>query len=247
MKPTHRKILAALFIAWGLTACASMVDTRAEQIILQALPTLVGPAQTYRVRAVGAASSNGQLQAVDVEGRRIARAGAPVFDSAVVSLRDIRFDRTEKRVESIGAADAVVRVLANDVSIFLQSRPGVSDVHTQFMGSNEVSISARPSIAGLPLPAATRIQLTGNFVPDGPRLTLKVTRLTAAGIALGRLPQSLLESAINPIIDLSRLPAPAQIDAVRIENAALVIQASGVAAIPTIASSAADTKAAVSQ
>lgn len=245
MKFTQHRVLLATLGLGGLVGCAAVIDNRAEQIILRELPTLVGPAESYRVKAVGA-SPSGQLQAVDVEGKRIARPGTPVLDSAEVSLRDVRFDRAEKRVESIGAADAVVRILPNDVSTFLQSRPGVNDVTTQFVGTNEVSITARPSIAGLPLPAAARVQLTGNFVPDGPRLNLKVTRLSAAGIELGALPQSLLEAAINPIVDLSKLPAPAQISAVRVENTALVIQANGVTAI-SAGGGAADVGAAFSR
>ena len=247
MKFAHRYALLPAILLGALAGCASVVDNQAEQIILRELPALVGPAQSYRVKAVGASSSSGQLQAVDINGKRIARAGAPVLDSAEVSLRDVRFDRAEKRVESIGAADAVVRILPNDVSTFLLSRRGVSDVTTQFAGTNEMSITARPSMSGLPLPAAARVKLTGNLVPDGPRLNFKVTRLSAAGVELGTLPQSVLEAAINPIVDLSKLPAPAQISTVRVENTALVIQANGVAAVSTSASGTADGRAAVSR
>lgn len=223
--------VAAVAIVIGAAGCASLVDNRAEQIILGELPRLVGPAREYRVDALGVVPAAGQLQAVRVVGERIARPGSPVIDQAEVNLRDVRFDRAEKRVESIGAVDASARVLAADIAAFLDARPGLDAVGVQFFGGNEIAVSALPSVAGLTLPAQTRVTMRGVLVPDGSRLKLEIVDLRAAGMEVGLLPKAALQALINPIVDLSNLPAPSQISSARVEGEALVIEASGVSSV----------------
>ena len=151
-----------------------------------------------------------------------------MIDHADVSLRDVRFDRTEKRVESIGAVDALARVLPRDIASFLDERPGLDAVDVQFYGNGEIVVRAQPSVAGFTLPAGVRVSMRGYLVPDGPRLKLEISDLRAAGFAVGLLPQAALQVLVNPIVDLSSLPAPTQIARVRVEGEALVIEASGV-------------------
>ena len=167
----------ATVLMLGVTGCATVVNSRVEQVILRELPARVGPALSYCVKAVGAAPSAGLLDSVQVEGKRIARLGAPVIDHADVTLRGVRFDREQKRVESIRDVDANVKILAPDISEYLNTRTSISAASTQFAGSNEVTVSAVMSIAGVALPGNSRIELRGFFVPDGPRLQLNVTSL----------------------------------------------------------------------
>lgn len=223
--------LAAVAIGIGAAGCASLVDNRAEQIILGELPRLVGPARAYRVDARGVVPAAGRLQAVRVVGERIARPGSPVIDKAEVSLRDVRFDRSEKRVESIGAVDASARILAADIATFLDTRSGLDAVEVQFFGGNEIAVSALPSVAGLRLPAQTRVTMRGVLVPDGPLLKLEIVDLRAAGVEVGLFARAALQALVNPIVDLSSVPAPSQISSARVEGAALVIEASGVSSV----------------
>ena len=213
----------AAMLTLGLAACASVVDRRAEQVILSELPRLVGPAQSYRVKAVGAAPSVGQMDKVRVEGRRIARANSPVIDYADVDLRGIRFDRAEKRVEAVGAIDASVKMLAADITDYLNARSGLSSVNTQFAGTDEVSVSAVISLPGLLFAQGPRVQVRGNLVPDGPRLNLKITSLSAAGFTLGASAGAAVQAVFNPIVNLSELPAPVKITSARVEGNALVV------------------------
>lgn len=225
--------------AASLGACASVIDNRAEAIIHDELPRLVGPAREYRVEAGGVAPSSGRLQTVHVVGDRIARPGAPVIDRAEVSLRDVHVDRNERRLIALGGADARARVLAADIAAHLDARPGLDAVEVQFHGDDEIAVSAVPSIAGFTLPSGTRVRLRGHLVPRGPHLNLEVTDLRAAGFPIGTWPKFALETLLNPIVDLSRLPAPARIDRARVEGEALIIEASGVTSVTANAQSSA--------
>lgn len=221
----------AVVVTLGVAGCASVVDHRAEQIILSELPRLVGPAREYRVSALGVTPSAGQLQAVRVVGERIARPGSPVIDQANVQLRDVRFDRAEKRVESIGAVDARATVLPRDIASFLDERPGLDAVDVQFYGNGEIAVRAQPSVAGFTLPSGVRVSMRGYLVPEGSRLKLEISDLRAAGFEVGLLPKAALQVLVNPIVDLSSLPALTRISSVRVEGAALVIEASGVSSL----------------
>jgi LmeA-like phospholipid-binding len=226
-------VAVAIACGAGLIGCATLVDSRAEEIIRSELPKLIGPAREYRVDASGVIPANGELKAVRVVGERIARPGSPVIDSAEVNLRELRIDRDARRIESLGGADARARVLADDIANFLNARQGLAAVEVQFHGSDEISISAQPSLASLALPSGARVRVRGYLVPDGARLKLEIADLRVVGFSVGTLPKAALELLINPIVDLSRLPVPARITSVRVENNALMIEANGVTALET--------------
>lgn len=218
-------------MAAALGACAAVIDSRAEEIIRIELPRWVGPARDYQVDATGVVPASGELRTVRVVGSRIARPGSPVIDHAEIDLRELRVDRAEKRVVSIGGARARARVLSSDIASHLDTRPGLDDVQVQFHGTDEISLSAVPAVAGFVLPGGARVSLRGRLVPDGPRLLLQVADLRAAGISVGTLPRAALEQVINPIIDLSQLPAPAQMGSARVEGDALIVEATGVTSV----------------
>ncbi len=217
----------ALAAAMLCCSCASMADRAAQDTIRGALGRLIGPAQSYDVDVRGASAAGSELQSVRVTGERITRAGTPVIDHAEVTLRDVRIDRTTQTVLSLAGAEASVRLLATDVALFIGARPGLDAVQLRFHGRDEVALRLQPAMAGLPLNAELRLE--GNLVPDGARLNLRITGMQAGGLVLGNTPRRLVERMINPIVDLSRLPAPARVRSAAVRDGALLLEADGVA------------------
>ena len=73
--------------------------------------------------------------------------------------------------------------------------------------------------------------MRGPLVPDGPRLKLEIVDLRAAGMEVDLLSKVALQVLLDPMVDLSGLPAPNQISRARVAGEALVTVASGVSSL----------------
>ncbi|MBA3598143.1 MAG: hypothetical protein H0W40_12320 [Methylibium sp.] len=56
---------------------------------------------------------------------------------------------------------------------------------------------------------------------------MKIVDLRLAGFPIGTMPAFALERLINPLVDLSALPAPSQVTSVQVLPAAVLLTASG--------------------
>ena len=213
----------------GLVGCATTVDTRVEQIVTAELPRIVGPAAIYKVEVEGARVTGelADLRQVRVIGERVARPKSPILDRVDVSMSDVVVDRVEKRVVKLGAADAKVRVLAHDIAAFLDARPGLDNVVVTLHPPYEMTVESQFSAAGYALPAIARGKLRGRLVASNGGLLLEIVDLRLAGFPIGTIPAFVLERLINPLVDLSALPAPSQVTSVEVTQFALLLTASG--------------------
>ena len=105
-----------------LSSCASYVEGRAESVLLEAMPRVIGPADRYEASVRGANTSASHFDAVHAVGVRVQRPGIPVIDRFVVDLQDVELDRPNKQVTAIGSAQAAVRITAADLSTYLMSQ-----------------------------------------------------------------------------------------------------------------------------
>lgn len=222
-----QRAIAASVVALSLSACASLVETRVEQTMLDALPRIVGPAARYDVKVSGVTTHDAErgFKRVHAVGERVERPKSPVLDRVDVDLRDVRINVDRKGLTGLGSADAKVRVLASDVARFLEERPGLDLVSVSFHGSDVVMISARPSVAGYSLPPTVSVR--GYLLPHGSQLRLNLIDVRAAGIPVGNIATFVIERLINPIVDLSALPAPTRVTGAQIEGGALIVTAAG--------------------
>ncbi len=220
---------AMLIIGVGLGGCATTVDRRVEDIVTAELPRIVGPAASYRVEVEGARVSGdlADLRQVRIIGERVARPKSPVLDRVEVSMLDVVVDRVESRVVELGTADGKVRVLAHDIAAFLDARPGLDNVVVTFHPPYEMTVESQFSVAGYALPAIARGKLRGRLVASKSGLVMEIVDLRLAGFPIGTIPAFVLERLINPLVDLSALPAPLQVTSVEVTQFALLLTASG--------------------
>ena len=71
-----------LSLALWLTGCATVVDTRVEQLIAAELPRVIGAAARYDVNVAGARETGEiiDIRRVRIVGARVERAGSPVLE-----------------------------------------------------------------------------------------------------------------------------------------------------------------------
>ncbi|MDQ3216199.1 MAG: DUF2993 domain-containing protein [Pseudomonadota bacterium] len=212
-----------------LSGCASVMATRVEQRITAELPRVVGPAARYEVNVQGA-RDNGEIadiRRLHVIGTRVAREKSPVLDRIEVTMSDIVFDRNEKRLLSLGTADANVRVLPSDIAAYLDARPGLDNVVVTLYSPYEVTIETQFAIAGFALPRVTSAKIRGRLVVNDGKLTMEVVDLRVAGFPVGTIPTIIVERLINPLVDLSAPPAAARVTSVQVMSDSVLLTASG--------------------
>lgn len=218
---------AALLVA----ACSSVVDRRAEQAILDALPRLLGPAERYRATVSGASPDGSRVERVSVTGERVLRADAPAIERLEVELADVRLDGAARRATSIGAASAVVQVAAADLARFVERRGWLANPEVRLLPPDAVELTGSLRVPGLALGGAEARwptgSLRGRLVPDGPRLLLTVDVLRLGDRDLPALARGVLAAVANPLLDLSAHAVPARLDRVEVRDGVLRLEASG--------------------
>ena len=214
-------------IVW-LGGCVSM-DSRIERIIGAELPRVVGPAARYEVNVQGTRVDGeiADLRQVRAVGDRVARDNTPVLDRIEVTLADVVVDRKEKRLLGLGAADARVRVLPSDIAAFLDAKQGFDNVSVTLQPPYEMTVEAQFAIAGFVLPRFARTKVRGRLVTTDGNLIMEIADLRIAGFPTGTIPAIVLEKLINPLVDLSTLPAPTRVTAVEVTQDAVLLTASG--------------------
>ncbi len=217
-----------------LSGCASMIDARVEQRITAELPRVVGPAARYEVNVQGA-RDNGEIadiRRLHVIGTRVQREKSPVLDRIEVTMSDLVFDRKDKRVLSLGTADANVRMLPSDIAAFLDARPSFDNVIVALFPPYEITIETQFAIAGFALPRVTNAKIRGRLVVNDGKLAMEVVDLRVAGFPVGAIPTIIVEKLINPLVDLSAPPASARVTTVQVMQDSVVLTASSALAYP---------------
>mgnify|MGYP003456418693 FL=1 len=213
-------------VLW-LTGCAT-VDNRVEQLIAAELPRVIGAAARYDVNVAGARESGEiiDIRRVRIVGARVERAGAPVLERVDVTMIDLVVDRKEKRLQSLGTADASALLLPADIAAFLDTRPGLDNVQVILFPPYEISIETQFALGGFALPRFTRARIRGRLLVSDGRLIMEIIDLRVAGFPVGTIPIIVAEKLMNPLVDLSAMPANARVTSVQVMPDAVVLTGS---------------------
>ncbi|MDN5753649.1 MAG: DUF2993 domain-containing protein [Nitrosospira sp.] len=223
-RPAH--FLCAALLLGG---CAAL-ETRVEKTIVKELPRIVGAAARYEVEAQGARVKDEvvYLDKARVVGERVRRPKAPILDRVEAIMTDVAVDRKKKKLTSIGGIDAQVRVLATDIEAFLEARESLKNVSVMLDPPSGITVIVQPAIANFTLPKSVRAKVRGRLVAIEGDLIMEIVDLRIAGLPAGAIPAAALQKLINPLVDLSALPAPSQVTAVQVTADAVLLTAGGV-------------------
>ncbi len=216
-------VIAALLMA----SCASYNDRRAETALLQALPKLVGPADSYTATVQGASSDGTRFEQVQATGVRVRRLNMPVFERIELRLGGVVVDAAAKRVTAVGDARLSLRLNAADVAAYLGSSEWIDQPAVRVSAPDKIFISGRLKIAGIPLGATSAADLQGRVQARDTQLRLGVDALSWRGQTAPALVRALVEQAINPILNVAQYAVPTRIDSAVVEGDTIIITASG--------------------
>ena len=216
-------LVTALLIA----ACASYTDRRAETALLQALPKLVGPADSYTATVQGVSGDGTRIEQVQATGVRVRRPNMPVFERIELRLSGVVVNAAAKRVTAVGDTRLSLRLKADDVVAYLGASEWIDQPAVRVSAPDKVFISGRLKIAGIPLGPTSTADLEGRLQARGTQLRLAVDVLSWRGQTAPALVRALVEQAINPILNVAQYAVPARIDSAVVDGDAIVISASG--------------------
>lgn len=217
--------VAAVWAALLLTGCD--LSGRVEAEIEAALPEVLGPAASYEatVEGLGLGLRDGTAETVQVVGRRVARAEAPVVDRLDITMREVAYDRRARQLTRVADARGAARLLATDLSAFLGAQRGVADAALSLSAPDGASLRVRGEIRGMRIPVGAEVR--GRLAARDGRVVMAVESVRAAGIGLGGAVARAVEAQINPVVDLTDEALPLRVEAVRVEAGALVLEATG--------------------
>ncbi|NLB95538.1 MAG: LmeA family phospholipid-binding protein [Armatimonadetes bacterium] len=214
--------LASVVVATGCTPGERQV----EQAIQRELPRLVGPAASYHVDIQGLQGAR-SAERVTATGRRVRPEGSPVLDHVAVELNGVTYDTERGQLERVENAEVIARVQAADLATFLEAQRTLRDVTVDLEPPARVRVRARPEIPGLEIPPGVLIDAEGRLVGEGARVRYDIDRVHAAGATLPGGVVVRLSNAINPVVDLSRIPVILRVVELRVEGESMVIRATG--------------------
>ena len=223
---TFRRLLLLITLLL-LLSCVGYTDRRAEALLLDALPKLVGPADNYTATVQGASSDGTRIEQVQATGVRVRRPNLPVFERIELRLSGVVVDTAAKRITSLGEARLSLRLKVDDVAAYLGSSEWIDRPAVRVSAPDKIFISGRLKIAGITLGASSAADLEGRLQARDTQLRLSVDALSWRGQAAPALVRALVEQAINPILDVSQYAVPTRIDSAVVEGDAIIITASG--------------------
>ncbi len=220
-----RTSLRLLLVPLALAVAGCNLSGRVEAEIVEALPSVLGPADRYDAAVDGLSVRAGTAETVRVVGERVARADAPVIDRLDVTLRGVAFDRSSRRLTRVDDARATARLLPADLAAALATQRGIAEADLSLASPDRVTVRVRGEIGGARLPVGAEVR--GRVVARDGRVHLDVDDVRAAGIGLGSALARRVSDEINPVVDLTDEDLALRVTGVRVAEGALVLEATG--------------------
>lgn len=218
------RTLPLLFLL-ATVASGCDVSGRVEAEIESALPEALGPAARYDATVEGLDLGDGTAETITIVGERVAREGAPVLDRLDVVLRGVAVDRSTRALTRADDARATARLLPTDLAAFIERQDGVAEATVTLRAPDEATVRIEGSFEGIRIPVGAEVQ--GRLTTDDGRVRLDVATVRAGGLPLGGRVADALGRRINPVVDLTNEDLALRVTDVRVEDGALVLEATG--------------------
>ena len=207
-----------------LTGCGSRSIThKIEQAILPELPKAIGPADSYAVEVDGGLSGlmNSRLASLRITGRNVLFLGKYPVDELRVEMRNVRFDSETRSLESVESTSlraaiyeaSLLQYIAKEHPELKQTRLTISE--------GFIIARTRPELIGI----SAEVEAVGKLrVTEGRKVDFVPETLTMGGMSMPSAMRSIVESRLNPLIDLSNASIPINITRVEMVPGKVLIE-----------------------
>jgi hypothetical protein len=175
-----------------------MVSNAIENGIEARLPTLIGPAGSYKVEVRGSSSRmmRGKIGEVVVHGKDVRVMPQLLLDDLDIVMKDLVADPDTSEIKSVGSV--LFQATASEAAVNDYLKHTRPEGMTVQLLDGDMVVRARPTL----LRISASVKLVGRLVASGEKLNLKVERLEVAGINTPSIAVGMVEDRINPVMDL---------------------------------------------
>lgn len=215
-------IVLAVLIA-VLAGCeGNPVRHKVEKSVEQSLPALIGPAQSYSVKAYGSTVGmvSGKLSGLDIIGLDVRLPNGVNVARLNAKLTNITFDSGSKEIKSVEKTEYTASLTEAEVTRYMREKhPGIAGLNVALADRN-IRVSARPGVSVL----RTAVQADADLeIRENRILALDLKKVKVAGVHAPDFALDFLGSKLGVIFDANDLGFEAKIRSVVIGPGSLTL------------------------
>ncbi len=220
-----RKLLASmLMVAVVLTVgCRNNpVKKRVQASVRERLPEIIGPADSYEVRAYGSPVRvlKGKLDGLAIKGENIRLDGGLTLAQRDFKIRDLAIDPDTKQIKRVGPSQYVAVIDEETLTRYLRKKyPGIKGLNVT-LSDGRIGISARPTVSLVKLDLRSNADL---IISEGRTLELRVREIGVGRLSAPRIAREYITSRLGAIFDARDLGFDANIRAVALNEGTLTL------------------------
>lgn len=203
-------LLLALSLCFT-SGCGRTINRVAEEKIRDVLPSVIGPAKSYKVQIVNSdlRTLQGKVSTVFIEGTDVILPSGLLLDKLNVQLKDVVVDTGRKKIKSIRSTSFDLSVSEANLDEFMAGESPVGEeiqnIRIHFKPKNVVTVTGARVTIGLAIP----FTMTGPVkVAGAQKIELDPEHLVVSGLPIGGVPLQFIKKRIESSADLSNLGVP---------------------------------------
>lgn len=216
-----RRLIPAILFAALIAGCSTgLIKPKVEKGIEKALPSYIGPAKEYDVKASGSETSmlKGKFDALHITGRDVLIAENLKVSKLTVDMQDVRVDTSTRKLKAVGSTVFQGTVTEDAVNDYINAtRPEGKEMRVE-LESGRLTVIARPNFHGI----GAQVKVTGK--PKIERGTQVSFVADSASLSIVPVPASIVNKLlerVNPVLDLNEMKFPVTLTAVTIKKDAV--------------------------
>jgi len=217
-------VLAVASLPLLLSGCIKESVTRKiESGVRSRLPSMIGPAESYEVKASGQTVKmmSGQVSQLELRGRGVRPLGELYIDDLVVRMRNVKFDVDKSELQSVEESAFEATLLEKSVTQYVaKSHPDLQDLKVE-MADGKATVRAKSSLLGI----SAEMVFTGRLeIASQSKLNFMPDQMSVAGLPMPDALVGLFAERVNPVLDLSTFRFPIALSGVTILPGAVRIE-----------------------
>ncbi len=215
-------LLSFLIVSVNIVGCSSSPKQKIEATVVEKLPTILGPADSYKAKAYGTSIklAKGKLSGLEISGINVKLKTGVTLARLDVCMKDILFDRNKQTIKSIGSAEFSAVISETELNRIARARYAIIPDLLLDLEPKSLTICARPEIynVGIGIRAEVGLAIRNNSLIALDLKSFKVGSISAPHFAI-----DWLSKHIDIVFDSRDLGFDVNIKSLEIQKDGLVL------------------------
>lgn len=231
MKNFRSPFFSFLLLAFLMTASVdSFVEGGIEKLLEEKLPSVIGPAKSYRLKFVDTSLldlAGGKITKLTLEARGYSFPDAPLIDYFLVEMSGMRFDLSA--IREVQRTTFRMMVGEDALNDYLKKKNVIDPVPVLSIRQGELGVSMRKEFLGIKIGAVLRGTIE---VVEDHDVLFRPSGLEIAGIGIPKPIAQMLVDRVNPLVDLKKMNLPVKSITIEEADHRLIIKGEAILPLP---------------